>query len=41
MTHYYDYGLVGLSLILAVIASFSALGLASRIPHIARDKVTV
>lgn len=38
MNHYYDYGLVALSFILAVIASFSALGLASRIPHISKDR---
>jgi len=39
MDYYYDYGLVALSFALAVIASFSALGLASRIPHICRKKV--
>lgn len=39
MDYFYDYGLVTLSFVLAVIASFSALGLASRIPHINRGKV--
>lgn len=38
MNYYYDYGLVALSFVLAVIASFSALGLASRIPHIPRKR---
>ncbi len=39
MDYYYDYGLVALSFALAAFASFSALGLASRIPHICRKKV--
>ena len=39
MDYFYDYGLVSLSFVLAVIAAFSALGLASRIPHISQEKV--
>ena len=35
---YYDYWLVALSVFIAVIASFTALGLASRIPSVSREK---
>jgi len=36
----YDYWLVALSVFIAVIASFTALGLASRIPSVSREKAT-
>ena len=38
MTSSYDYWLVALSVVIAIFASFTVLGLASRIPHIARRK---
>lgn len=40
MAPFYDYWLVSLSVVIAVLASFTALGLASRIPYISRGKVS-
>jgi len=37
---FYDYWLVALSVAIAILASFTALGLASRIPYVSRGKVS-